>query len=406
MGFFDFLQRKESATGRMLVTAPGQPAWSNRDYASFAFEGYSKNVVAYQAINKVAESVASVKPKLLRGDTEVADPKLLALIERPNPAQSWREFTLSALGFYQIAGNLFTEAVVVGGSPREMYNLRPDRTKVITGSDGFPRAYRYEIGGNRAEWPVDLQGDVLRSDVMHWKSFHPTDDWYGLSPVEAGAYSIDQHNESMGWMQALLQNSATPSGAVVAAETLPDDAYNRLKVEMEEKHQGAKNAGRPMLLEGGLDWKQMGLSPDTMKILDSKNSSARDVCLAFGVPPQLLGIPGDNTYANYKEARLALYEDTVLPLAELYYAALSRHLGQWFEPFEMVPDRDKIDAIVEKRYGQWESIDKLSTLTKNEKREKMGLEAVEGGDAFDTERPLEEPDAKAMAIIAGYAKPA
>jgi hypothetical protein len=154
--------------------------------------------------------------------------------------------------------------------------------------------------------------------VRHLKLFNPLDDWYGMSPIEAGAYSIDQHNEAMAWMQALLQNSARPSGALVVSNgnTLSDDNFQRLKAQIEEQYSGSGNAGRPMLLEGGLDWKAMGLSPTDMGIIESKYSSARDVALALGVPPQLLGIPGDNTYSNYAEARLAFWEDTALPMLD------------------------------------------------------------------------------------------
>ena len=96
-------------------------------------------------------------------------------------------------------------------------------------------------------------------------------------------------------------------------------------------HQGARNAGRPMLLEGGLDWRPMGFSPSDMEFHETKLSAAREIALAFGVPPMLLGIPGDATYANYAEAHRAFYRLTVLPLATRVTASvawwLSEHLG-------------------------------------------------------------------------------
>jgi HK97 family phage portal protein len=247
--------------------------------------------------------------------------------------------------------------------------------KVIPSETGMPRGYQYQVGQRKVEWEADPYSG--ESDIRHLKAFNPLDDWYGLSPIEAGAFAIDQHNESMKWMQALLQNSARPSGALVvgADKDLTPDQFNRLKTEMEENYQGARNAGRPMLLEGGLDWKAMGLSPSDMSIIESKYSSARDVALAFGVPPMLLGIPGDNTYSNYKEARLAFWEDTVLPLVTY----MTEELNAWLAPSfgaELRPDLDAIEAIAEKRREMWAMADKSMELTVNEVREIKGYEPL------------------------------
>lgn len=373
-------EEKASTTGAIMVMTPGQPAWSARDYKAFADEAYRKNVVVYQAINRIAEAVASVRWTLWRGEQEITSHPVLDLLHNPNPAQSGQQYLHAKTGYLLISGNGYEERVTAGGQVRELYQLRPDRMKVIPGSNGFPRAYRYEVGGRVAQFDVDEA--TLASDLRHIRTFNPTDDWYGLSPVEASAYAIDQHNEAMAWMQALLQNSARPSGALVTKDgaTISDDAFNRLKSQIEEQYSGAKNAGRPMLLEGGLDWKAMGLSPTDMGIVEAKNAAARDIALGFGVPPQLLGIPGDNTYSNYQEARLAFWEDTVIPLLDWFAGDWS----EWLTGGELTvkPDLDQIPAIVEKRQTLWDMADKATDLTINERRELKGYKPITGGDVL------------------------
>src|SRR5205085_3983833 len=126
---------------------------------------------------------------------------------------------------------------------------------------------------------------------------------------------------------------------------LSEEQYNRVKLQIDEQFTGAANAGRPLLLEGGLDWKEMSLTPKDMDFVEAKNSSARDIALAFGVPPQLLGIPGDNTYSNLQEARLALWEQTVVPLEQCTADALNNWLIPMFGGnTELVPDIDNIPA--------------------------------------------------------------
>jgi HK97 family phage portal protein len=404
---------KQSATGAAMVMNPGQAAWSNRDYAAFADEGYRRNVVAYRSINMIADAVASVVWTLFRGDTEITESPILDLIKNPNPMQSGKQYMRAKVGFLMLSGNGYEEKVEAGGRIAELYQLRPDRMTVVTGNNGFPICYEYKAGMRTAKFVLD---DLGVGAVRHLKLFNPLDDWYGMSPVEAGAYSIDQHNLSMSWMQSLLQNSARPSGALKTSgeQPLSDEQFHRLKTQLEEQHQGAANGGRPMLLEGGLDWQQMGMSPSDMGIIETKYSAARDVALAFGVPPQLLGIPGDNTYANYAEARLAFWEDTVIPLVNMIGEDWNASITE--EGTELHPDLDKIPAIADKRMTLWTMADNATDLTINERRELKGFEKIQGGDVLlvglglmplaDASTGLgigeTDIDAKAAAHIMGY----
>lgn len=364
-----------------MVINPGQAVWSPRNYESFAKEAYGKNVVAYQAINRIADAIASVKMGVYRGETELVDHPLIVLLERPNPLQSYSDYVRAKISFLMIAGNGYEERFMVGREVKELYQLRPDRMKIVPSSNGIPSAYEYTLGQNKVRWEMDPR--TLTCDVRHLKLFNPINDWYGMSPIEAGSYAIDQNNEAMTWMQALLQNSARPSGALTVKDsgTLSDENFNRLKAQIEEQYSGSSNAGRPMLLEGGLDWQQMGLSPDDMSIIETKFSSARDVALAFGVPPQLLGIPGDNTYSNYAEARLAFWEDTALPLLQMIVNDWNSWLGSIYG-VEIKPDIDSIPAIAEKRLSMWQMADQSQDLTINERRALKGYGPIEGGDVL------------------------
>lgn len=377
--FFSAPERKESATGRVMVLNPGQPVWSDRSYKAFSEEAYRRNVIAFRSIQAVSDAVASVPWTAWRGKQELEAHPILDLIGNPNPRDSRTQYLHQKVGFLLLSGNSYEEQVEQGGQVRELYQLRPDRMKIIPGNHGFAQGYEYSVGQRKVRFEVDPI--TLRGPIRHLKLFHPTDDWYGLSPIEAGAYAVDTHNAAGAWMQSLLQNSARPSGALVVKDdkTLGDEEFNRLKAQLDEQYSGSANAGRPMLLEGGLDWKEMGLSPSDMALIETKLSSARDVALALGVPPQLLGIPGDNTYSNYQEARLAFWEDTVMPLVGLIADDWNSSLGERFGVM-LKPDFDQVPAIVEKKRAQWEMLDATQSLTLNEKRAAMGYEPVEGGD--------------------------
>jgi HK97 family phage portal protein len=220
--------------------------------------------------------------------------------------------------------------------------------------------------------------------ILHMKLFHPTEDYYGLSPIEAAAVAIDTHNAAGAWNKALLDNAARPSGALVYAgadgpANLSEEQVARLKAELMEAHQGARNAGRPMLLDGGLDWKPMALSPADMQFIEQKNGAAREIALAFGVPPMLLGIPGDNTYANYAEANRAFWRQTVLPLVAKTCAALGNWLGPaWGGGLRLGFDTDAVEALSVDREALWRRVGAADFLTDDEKRVAVGYGARAG----------------------------
>jgi HK97 family phage portal protein len=368
---------------RAYMVMPGQPVWSDRDYSQFAIEAYVRNVVAHRSINMIASAAASVPFDLFATNSrgmrrELAAHPVLKLLRRPNPTQSGTDLLHGLYHYRMISGNAYVQGVgPKDAPPSELYLLRPDRVAVLAGAGALPSGYRYMVGDKAVDFPVDrLSG---RSRLLHIKNFHPLNDWYGLSPVEAAAYSIDQHNQSGAWNQALLQNGARPSGALVVRNdnggsgTLSEDQYTRIKMQMDEQFSGQANAGRPLLLEGGLDWKEMSLTPKDMDFIEGKNSAARDIALAFGVPPQLLGIPGDNRYANMQEARLALWEQTVMPLVQNTLDALNSWLMPMFDgQLELVANTDGISALAVRNQVIWDRVERANFLSDDEKRAAVG----------------------------------
>jgi len=382
-----FLQKPPEAkasAARALIALQrlGAPAWTPRDYASLARQGYEKNVIAYRCVRLVAEAAASAPLKVVEAGAVHCDHPLIDLLARPNPAQSGAELFESFYGYLQTAGNAYLEAVALDGAPRELYALRPDRMKAHPGKSGWPEAYEYAAGGRKVVFRKD--GDEL-SPILHLKLFHPTNDYYGLSPLEAAASSVDLHNAASAWNKALLDNAARPSGALVykgpeGAENLTADQFDRLKSELEDAYQGSGNAGRPLVLDGGLEWRSMALSPADMDFINAKNMAAREIALAFGVPPMLLGIPGDNTYSNYREANLAFWKQTVLPLVKKTAAALTAWLAPAYEGAQIICQTSEIEAL----NAEWARIARADFLTDDEKRAALGFPAFDENEAGES----------------------
>ncbi|WP_328517706.1 phage portal protein [Devosia algicola] len=276
--------------------------------------------------------------------------------------------------YLQTAGNAYLQAGMVDGEVKALYCLRPDRMRVVPGRDGWPAAYAYTAAGRTMQ--LSQTTEPVPS-VLHMALFHPLDDHYGMAPLDAAQTSLDIHNAAGKWNKALLDNAARPSGALVysvAGGNLSGEQFDRLKAELEQGFAGAANAGRPMVLEGGLDWKTIGLTPRDMDFIEAKNAAARDIALAFGVPPMLLGIPGDNTYANLAEANRALWRQTIIPLVRRVTDDLSNWLAPAFEGTQITADFDGVEALAEDRSAMWARIGAADFLSDDEKRAMLGVE--------------------------------
>lgn len=371
---------------------------SSSSYTKLALEGYCANSVAYACVNKIATSVSSVDLQLYQetkdGRQKIDRHDLLTLLESPNPAQSGDEFIAQLVSSYLVGGNAYIYGngidpkAAKGKPPSELQVLNPAHVKVEAGRGLFPEYYEYRPDAATAiKYPVDFISG--KSAVLQLKTFNPLSAWYGLSPMVAAALGIDIYTGSQRWNKKLLDNDARPSGALTAKDadgkpaTLSDEQYKRLQETIDQTFSGAYNAGRPLLLEGGLEWTSLSLNAKDMDFSEGKNSAARDIGLVYGVPPQLLGIKGDQTFANYEQAKLAFWNDTVIPQLKLVLEALNRWLVPLYgDGLYLWYDENSIDALESQRKEKAERINNANYLTINEKRRAMGLGDIENGDVL------------------------
>jgi HK97 family phage portal protein len=364
---------KRSRTAALVaISGPGRAHWSSPEPKRFHAEALARNPVAARAVTRIAQAVAEIPIQFTADGADASAYPAALLIERPNERQDRLALTETLAAHLLLTGNAYVEAVALDGRVRELHALRPDRMRLVAGADGRTAAFDYEVDGRSVRF-TQGEGEGV-PPILHLTLPHPFDDHFGLAPLQAAASAIDIHNAATQWTKALLDNAARPSGALVYSGgdgTLSEDQYERLKRELEEGFSGSRNAGRPLLLEGGLDWKALSLTPRDMDFMEAKHGAAREIALAFGVPPIVLGIPGDATYANYQEANRAFCRDTALPLARRIAGGLAGWLAG-DAGLVATPDEDAIGALHAERESLWRRVERASFLTEGEKREAVG----------------------------------
>jgi HK97 family phage portal protein len=367
-------QERKSLAPMLAFHHPGRGFFGEASGIGLVRAGYHRNPVVHRCVRLIAEAGASVALTLTVDGAEVKAHAVEKLLERPNPRESGMEMLDHVYMHLLLFGNAYLHAIGDGGNVRELYALRPDRVSVVAGPDGWPMAYDYSVGARTSRIAIAIEGEGI-SPILHLKLADPVEDHRGFAPLSAALVPLEMHEAASRWNKALLDNSARPSGALVYAspENLTDAQFDRLKVELESAFSGQGNAGRPLLLEGGLDWKPLALSPKDMDFQEARNSAAREIALAFGVPPLLLGLPGDNTYSNYAEANRAFWRQAIVPMVR----RVSGAMAQWLQPgfqgrLSLQPDLDQIEALADERAALWKRVGEASFLSDDEKRQALG----------------------------------
>lgn len=387
-----------------------QPAWQIVDYETYVSEGFNSNTLVYSAIMYKERAQTSAPLRAWTGDVDNPDPldadaPLSQLVARPNPHQSWPEFHGLNIVYENLSGNSYVwmDRPARGGLPDAMYGLRPDRVFPIPSiEDGVPtiRAYLYSIAGRvafvnfsperrREEIAEGRAVLFLPEDVMHVKFPNPGDRYegmgYGTPPMSPVARSADIDNMITHFLKLFFDHGVILPGILSSDQAVSPEIIARTKERWKEMYGGYDRWSEEIgVLERGLKYQRIAPDFDEMGFGQQDERNETRILGPFGVPPILVGSRIGllrSTYANYKEARIAFWQDTMVPenLAfEVDYRYYLATEGEEFVAF----DYTKVPAFQELRDKEKERSHDAFTagaITRNEYRRALGLPEIEDG---------------------------
>jgi HK97 family phage portal protein len=357
------------------------PRYSEVKYKAIATEGYMRNWIISRCLQEIIRAAIQldwvVKKYNTKGEPEeVRNHPVQQIIEKPNPLYGEAEFIKRAIAFYYIGGEAPLVKINAGNSAKEIYTYRPD--KISFKSTGDVEQPYQDITYNASQMK-----DIMPEDFRLWKNFNPIDEWdglgHGMSVLEPILKNGDLLNEMIDWNVSLLQNGGNLSGIVSVQETLDDKVYDRAKAELKINHQGVKNVGKYLLLEGGANFISTGTSPKDMDWVNGKDGTMKDICIGFGIDPIIIGFNENASYNNKREAEKGLYTKLVIPLMREFADQLGPFLGLQDDEYLEV-DYSKVPVLQEDVKELNDRINSAKDLTINEKRKARGLEDIDGGD--------------------------
>lgn len=285
---------------------------------------YAQSPWVYMAINRIAEAGALVPLQImqLQGEQRLAidNHPLEQLLNNPNPVTSRFELIEQTLGSLELTGNAYW--FLAGdhqGLPREIWLLRPDRISIVPDPKQVVRGYLYEIDGERI--PLDAV------EVVHFRRWHPSNDYYGLSPLSAAQLAITSDKYMAEWNRNTFgKDNGVPAGIVNIKDFISDTDFERIKHEWRSSYGGAQR--KTAFLRGGaVEWQNIGLSHTDLDFLQGREAHRNEILNIFGIP---VGLVSENaTEANAKVAERIFIERTLYPKL----VRLAQKISQELLPF-------------------------------------------------------------------------
>jgi HK97 family phage portal protein len=369
------------ATFRSIILDMGDGTSIPDSYHGRTREGYEQNSYVFKCINARAKSVSLVDSMVLdlKGQEHGDNHPLVKLLHRPNPGQSQTEF-ISMIEFHlALMGNAYILPVhtKVKGLT-QLHIIRPDYVTYTPSGNIFDPVQSWTIGGTGTGM---IQLDP--QDLIHIRALPGTDPVYGSSPLAAAGMAVAQQNAAKAWNNAMLSNSGKPSIAVLTPAELTQEQFRQAQARLESGFAGKRNAGKTMVLDAGKTVQPIGFSPTDMDWRSGMTISAKEIAIAFEVPPEKIGDSANKTYSNMQEANREFASGFVRPELDLIWSVISRYCVPFYDDVsEVTFDAAMIPGIKADETNLMNSLSGNYFLTINEKRAALGYGPVTGGDVL------------------------
>ena len=384
----------DRSAGGYVLFPPDNPYktnwWQLGQAAPSNVEALSSSAV-YAAVSVISQEIARLPVKHYRklsegGRVEVQDSRVARILRRPNPTQTRSDFFLNFVMGLLLEGNAYAvadrDAV---GRILAIHGKNP--TGVAPQVDPETGAVFYRVGDET--YPA--------RDVLHARLFCPSDPLVGVSPITACGMSM-AHGQSISRNSlAFWQNQSRPAGVLSTDRPLSVEAARRLRDQWESASSGDR-MGKTAVLDSGLNWQPLGISPQDAQIVEQFNLQVDDIARVFRVPLSYLARLEGATWSNVESQRRAFYSSCLAFYIEHIEGSLNR--------FFLLPADQEIEFDVE-RAMQRSEFDRRMTAaanairggiySPNEIRDMEGLPPVEGGDEVFLQAQMEPVEQRAAA---------
>lgn len=360
-------------------------------YASYATL-YATQPWLYAVVNKMARGIARLPLKTYRylpgGDRErLRTLGLAALLSAPHPNGSRYSLVEHIVGEVALYGNALLVPVRAEGAPLASapVELWPASWRHIT-VEGDDQPMFYTYSGPRGD--ITFTAD----EVVHFRYWNPGSSLIGISPVEPLRQTLANEDAASRYSAALFENAARPSGIVTTDKRIQPEHRKALREELQQLYGGVDRAFRVAVIDGGLDWKSIGMTARDAGMEALRKLDREEVAAVYDVPPPLVGILDHATFSNVSEQHRMLYMDTYGPwmtmVEETLQSQLVSRISDWSNVYVEFDVAEVMRGSITERANAYAVFRHVYTL--NELRAMENLPAIDSAMADTVAAPLNE----------------
>lgn len=322
------LEHKTKFNGIISNFQDNNPVWSDWSIDNAIKNGMKSSTYVYSCINLLMTSVSSIPwnayTKNSKGEWEEAhNHPLEQLIQEPNPFTSRQQLIETITAHLYLGGNAILQKVKTRGMVTQVWAIAPDAIKPVPSKINYISRYEYRNGAVKKDFKPD--------EIVHFMFTDPSNPYWGFSPIQAGARTIDTDIEAVEWNKVAMQNRAVSDGVFTFKEQfISQEQWEDARKQVRDQHQGSKNARNPWVLGGDAQWQPMSSTPVEMDFINSRKMTVQEICSIFQVPPPMIGIYENATLANIETARKIFWIDTIIPFLDKIQDTFNRVLAPEF----------------------------------------------------------------------------
>lgn len=353
---------------------------------------YQCNENVYTCVKVIAEASNDValdvyEKKTIKGEQQYVLIKntgnpIKQLFMQVNGHTTENEFKEQSLSSLELQGNSYWWIVRnTLNIPTQLYFMRPDYVKILPDVDIPGGVKSYEYGTSNRKETFDA------GEILHFKYFNPRSQFYGQSPLEAARVTIEADIYAKLYNKQFFRNSARPYGVLKSKVNLEKKTRKRIKEMWNAAHQGAEKAYRTALLEGDLEYQQLGINQKDSDFIQQLKMYREVIMAIFKIPPAMMDIYEYANYANAEAQRKIFWTDVMQKKLNKIAGYINEFLlfPVWGDQYKVRFDYSNIEVL---RENEKDKIDRYAAaigaalMTPNEARDKMGLEDMPNGDSL------------------------
>ncbi len=263
----------------------------------------------FSCVRVLAESVGmlpcSLYEQLDRGNRRAVRERLNKLLStKPNNYMTPQEFWELLIACLCLRGNFYAYKVKALGEVVELLPLDPSSVTPKLNSKWEPE---YQV-----TFPDGKRDTLTQDDIWHVRIF-TLDGLTGLSPIAYAKQAVGLGLATEEHGSRLFGNGAVTSGVLQTDQYLKDDAWERLKTDFENRHQGLANAHKPMILEMGLKWQQISMTSEDAQFLETRKFQLEEICRIFRVPLHMIQNTDRATFNNIENLGIGFINYSLVP---------------------------------------------------------------------------------------------